>query len=605
MTRSLPKAVADFSKQLAASVSIGGTTATLNNALDADGNQLTNNKIYGFTIDTGSRKEYIIGLLTGDDELSQIVSVSRQGVATSGFTIAHNVGANVQITDWALLSRVVNLLDGTTGWDSGVPIKYDGAPAQTDPLALATVQFVLDTASGTTVLAFNPQTVDGVVGENVTDGDWVYFKESDGKWWKTDADDSTKSVNVRIGKVRATTLADAAVTGGIFISGSENIGTYVTGTTYYLSNTAGALGTSAGTNSVEVGVGDANGDLIMTHVFPVEVTADQVAALAGGGDLGTPSTTNKYQTEEGVVKTQKFAGTGADGALLITSGTTTIDLGGVAQFIKNYTSITISGTGKLAFSNPHAGGTIIILKSQGDVEITSSGSPAIDIREMGAISTQNGILIGGGQEGGSASGSAAGSGGSALTGQAFYTVSSDQLYRKALYLLPGVKGGTGGQGFNVDGGTGGLGAGALLIQCGGSLNFTGTINASGSNGSDGGGLNGGAGAGGGGGGSAGMVVILYNELTANSGTITTTGGNGGTGGAGTDGDGTAGGGGGGAGSVQGAGANGGAAGVAGQNAGTDGVGGGGGGGRDGAGAGFAGGVGGDTMGGLVAKNVDF
>ena len=272
MTLTLPKAVADFSKQLADSVSIADVVASLNSGLDADGNQLTNQKIYGFTVDAGSRKEYIVAYLDNNTELSQIVSISRQGAATTGFVKSHNVGASVQITDWALLSRITNMLNGTTDWDAGVPLKYDATPAQTNPLALATVQFVLDTASGATVLAFNPQTVDGVVGEGVTNGDWVYFKEADGKWWKTDADVSASSVGVKIGKVRATTLANSGVTGGIFISGTETVATYVAGTTYYISNTASALSTSAGTNSVKVGVGDQNGDLLMTHTTVVDAS---------------------------------------------------------------------------------------------------------------------------------------------------------------------------------------------------------------------------------------------------------------------------------------------------------------------------------------------
>lgn len=193
-----------------------------------------------------------------------VKSISRQGAVTTGFTKEHRIGVSAQITDHAALYRVVATLLGVNDLDSGVALKYDGAPAQTAPNALATVQFVLDTANGGAV-SFNATTVAGVVGENVTDGDWVYFKESDGKWYKTDADDTAKSVNVKIGKVRATTTTGNSVAGGIFVDGQETVATYVAGTTYYLSNTAEALATSAGTNSVVVGVGDEDGDLVLTH----------------------------------------------------------------------------------------------------------------------------------------------------------------------------------------------------------------------------------------------------------------------------------------------------------------------------------------------------
>jgi microcystin-dependent protein len=288
--------VADFIKQLSQSVSISETTAVLNNGLDADGNQLTNDRLYGFTIDSGSKKEYIVATLSSNNQLSGVFSISRQGVATSGFAKNHQVGASVIISDWASLSYITKVLNGDTDLQAGTPLKYGGTPAQTNPLALATVQYVLDTASGSTVLAFNPQTIDGQA-TNVADGDWVYFDEATGLWEKTDADDIATSVNVKIGKARGTVSSSspAGIPGGVFVSGTETLGTYVAGTIYYIGNTAGALATSPGTNSVKVGVGDANGDLVMLHLFPQEVTQAQKDALAG---TGTPSGSNKFVTAD-------------------------------------------------------------------------------------------------------------------------------------------------------------------------------------------------------------------------------------------------------------------------------------------------------------------
>lgn len=263
MSKSIVASVADFTKQIADSVAIGDTTFTLNSLTDADGVALADAKLYGFTIDTGAKKEYVVALLSSGT-FTGVKSISRQGAVTTGFTKEHRIGVAAQITDHAALYRVVATLLGVNDLDSGVALKYDGAPTQTAPNALATVQFVLDTANGGAV-SFNATTIAGVVGENVTDGDWVYFKESDGKWYKSDADDTAKSVNVKIGKVRATTTTGNSVAGGIFVDGQETVATYVAGTTYYLSNTAGALATSAGTNSVVVGVGDEDGDLVLTH----------------------------------------------------------------------------------------------------------------------------------------------------------------------------------------------------------------------------------------------------------------------------------------------------------------------------------------------------
>lgn len=309
-----------------------------------------------------------------------------------------------------------------------------------------------------------------------------------------------------------------------------------------------------------------------------------------------------------------FGGSGADGALDLTSGTTTLDLGGAVVFTKNYTSISITGTGKLAFSNPHANGTIIILKSQGNVVLTSATVPCIDASGMGAaggafqtngnnpnellfnVSTNPKGLLSNTGTGGVA--------GAVYETTQFYTTTETRLTRRALYLVPGAGGGGGARSGGGSGpeGSGGNGGGALYMECAGGLNFTGTVSVAGSNGGVGNnGVGSEEGGGGGGGGSAGMFLLLYNSLVSNAGTITATGGTGGDSGtsAGTTG---AYGGGSGAGSLTFAGGAGGNTGTGGSAAAGTGAGGGGAGGRNGAGAGLAGGSGGASMGGLVAQN---
>src|SRR4029077_12940877 len=87
----------------------------------------------------------------------------------------------------------------------------------------------------------------------------------------------------------------------------------------------------------------------------------------------------------------KFGGTGTDGALAATSGVTTIDLGNAAYFVKNYLSISITGTASLAFINPGANGTIVVLKSQGAVTLTSLTAPMIDCSSLGSAGGTTGV----------------------------------------------------------------------------------------------------------------------------------------------------------------------------------------------------------------------
>lgn len=295
---------------------------------------------------------------------------------------------------------------------------------------------------------------------------------------------------------------------------------------------------------------------IVEEATQAEINSDSAAGGTGARLFVNPSTLlgSKYI---------KFGGDGSDGALSIGSGTTTIDIAGALSITKNYTSISITGTGKLAFSNPHASGSIIVLKSQGAVTITSTNNPAIDVSSLGATGGAGSVSSGtagttgtqgvsniilrtnGGVGGGDGSISAGGTGGAVV---GLYTTS----LIKAVPLFAGAGGGgaglgTAGQYSNGGGGggsgetagtdftagannngagaagAGGRGGGALYIECGGAYNCTGIITAAGGAGTAGSATNGS----GGGGGAGGTIIVLYTSLTADTGTYTVSGGAGG------------------------------------------------------------------------------
>lgn len=313
--------------------------------------------------------------------------------------------------------------------------------------------------------------------------------------------------------------------------------------------------------------------------------------------VGNPS--GKYITWDGTDFTVNgfilssigaFGGDGSDGALSITSGTTTIDCANAEVVTKNYTSISITGTGKLAFSNPASTGTRINLKSQGAVTLTSSTAPMLDVSGMGAAATtgpgfvidlsthtgSNNAVAGEAAGGSPKLGGAGGTSGSILdvASRGLYSNSSTRvLNTRTMYLLCGGGGDNGANGgvgnAGAAAGTGntspGRGGGALYIECAGAWNFTtaggisvdGQVGGVGGNGGAASGSDlGGGGGGGSGGGGAGSCLILYRTLTANSGSVTSAGGVGGTGGTGGTNGGSAsganaGGGGGGGGGVSG------------------------------------------------------
>jgi len=266
----------------------------------------------------------------------------------------------------------------------------------------------------------------------------------------------------------------------------------------------------------------------------------------GGTGLSSLGTANQVlRTNSGATAIEwadaetgsSFGGDGSDGTLSVTSGTTNLDASSANVLVKNYSSISISNGATLGLSNKASNGTLLILRSSGDVTIEGT----IELTSMGASTDTNGYGIEDatadhdGGVGGNSSGDNPGAAGSsgAILGllDNYITPDSGRLYKRYIALACGSGGGKGGNSINGTGGDGGAGGGGLIIECAGALDFDsgGVININGGDGANGGsGINGGAG--GGGGGSAGMALILYNTLTDNSGTINAKGGAGGNGG---------------------------------------------------------------------------
>lgn len=249
----------------------------------------------------------------------------------------------------------------------------------------------------------------------------------------------------------------------------------------------------------------------------------------------------------------KFGGTGVDGALTVSSGNTNIDLGGAAYFLKNYSSISITGTGSVTFINPNAAGTVIHLKCSGNTTLTSSAAPMLDASGCGAAFGAKGVNSGSAtagtdittsfaiystttNSGGRPANGAGGAASTAISNPNFYGTGLRALTlgneRLPILLIPGAGGGGGSSNNNPSSpgvsGDGGNGGGALYIECGGSWNFT-TANGISVAGKNGGNFTGTTNmGGGGGGGGGGMFLAFYNTLIANSGTVNVSGGTGGT-----------------------------------------------------------------------------
>jgi hypothetical protein len=98
------------------------------------------------------------------------------------------------------------------------------------------------------------EAVVATAGETLVAGDFVYLK-NDGKWWKSDASVSATSEGVQLGIAQGAGATNGAITNGVMVRGLDtNQSGLVAGTTYYLSDTAGAISTSTGTVEKIIGV---------------------------------------------------------------------------------------------------------------------------------------------------------------------------------------------------------------------------------------------------------------------------------------------------------------------------------------------------------------
>lgn len=527
---SIPTPVANFTTALASSIGSSDTTMTLVSTSTKDGTSLVTGQLYGFTIEEGtSNEEHVIGTASSSQQIVNMtrgVSVITGNTSITALKKAHRRGASVKITDAPVLLVISRIVNG----DETIP----------------------------NLLTYSTSSATSTIGNNILNLANVGYVNSVASSGAPDATDSVEGI-VQFATIAQTAAGTATSSGASFGLIAQNKyfnATSTATTTVVVTQSNGLISpTFIATSSNYVWSG--NNSYTGTSTFSGSLT-------------NNASTTFTATTTFSGTFISKFGGTGADGALSISSGSSTIDLGNAAVVEKNYSSISITGTGWLNLINPATNGTTLVLKSRGACDITSTSSTLVILAGMGATGGAGGTNTGtqgadgggggasaitDGSNGVDASGGSSWSAGSNGTdamgigrneggrgaGQAsIYAAGGDVIgmggrsygfanapsstvaFAKFLPLIPGSGGGGGGGNASQGtGGAGGRGAGALYLECAGSLNFTGTILATGAAG--------GSGAGGGGGGGGGVVIIAYTTASSTAGTITVTGGAAGSG----------------------------------------------------------------------------
>lgn len=583
MTQLLIKTIADFSTTLTSKASIGDTTATLTSGIDADGVQLPTG-VYGFTIDrNNAQKEHFTATLTVD-ALTDIKTVTRgTGVGAAGFVRTHRKGAEIVITDHVALKRIMNVLDGTTSFDSATPLGYDGAPTISTGNQFATKTYVDGIAiAGSPDATTTTKGIGRVSVAPVSAATPIFVGDNDTRVAPNNHATSTGSVT-SYGLTLSPT--PAALVKGQMYSFVASFTTSGASTLAVAPHAAKSIKKLNGTT--DLAAGDIVSGMLVTVIYD-GTNFQMVNPVATA-----PTLYSKF-------------GDGSDGDVIISSNTSltrdmyynnlTIQNGfvlspkGFRIFVKN--TLTFQGTGVIASNGGNGGvggagglGTGGTAGATGAADYTAGSLPApvagqvggvggtptnagsngtigaSNAKSIGSLGSAGGAGTTGGQ---SIAGSGPGAGGTAggagaQTGTVFNKLNSIESVYLLLDTQPSIasftgtagsgsgSGGGGGKTTNsgdCGGGGGGGGSGAsggfvwIAAYNVATVNGNDYIQVKGGNGGNGGaggnstGHDGGGGSGGGGGagGSGGVAIVIYRTKTG-TGTVNLSGGTAGTGGA--------------------------------------------------------------------------
>lgn len=168
-------------------------------------------------------------------------------------------------------------------------------PAPTADTHVATKKYVDDTTNGG-VVSHDQVITAGNAGETVSAGQAIFFNPTDNEWRLADASVVATTDKILLGFAQGAGTNGNAIAGGVLLSGLEKNQSGLTiGDEQFLSDTAGAISTSAGTIERALGFARTTTEIYFDPNYNDHTTALQQAAMAGDG--GTPSSTNKFQTE--------------------------------------------------------------------------------------------------------------------------------------------------------------------------------------------------------------------------------------------------------------------------------------------------------------------
>jgi len=211
----------------------------------------------------------------------------------SDFKFAHAGGAIAVVSNssayYSQFGKLANDEEITGQWEAPDPLTAQG---------IVTRDYMLGLINGGAI-STNKVLVAGTAGETVAAGNLVYFDETDNEWKKTDADTAATVNLVLLGIAQGAGVNGGAISGGVLLSGlDENQSGMTQGDLQYASNTAGGISSTTGTTERVIGIARNATTLYFDPGFYYSLTVSQKGAIAGGSTFGTPSSTNKFITQD-------------------------------------------------------------------------------------------------------------------------------------------------------------------------------------------------------------------------------------------------------------------------------------------------------------------
>lgn len=224
------------------------------------------------------------------------------------------------------------------GGNASAPVSGTVYSAPTNQLEYASKGYVDATATGSAVT--NQLLVSGTAGASVVAGTVGYKKVADGKWYTALANDTSTFQQLELGIFQASVSTNASV--NMLLRGLDSNQTGLTAGVQYFLTDVGGISATPGTNTVFLGYGQSATSIIFDPRSPYDIPY-HAEKLAFVGTSGTPSTTNKFETENDTSN----GATQTSTTISFTASTKTIADSGSGFVTSNFRagdSVVVSGT---------------------------------------------------------------------------------------------------------------------------------------------------------------------------------------------------------------------------------------------------------------------